>query len=175
MILSSLGMRALSQYSSLRDISAYCPSTTLVILNGPVPEGFFANSDHFPPTASHCAGLAISSLVSRYGRKLNGYFVVRTTVLSSAFSKVSIIETVARTIGAAGASYCGDLSSYIRRKFQITASALKSDPSWNFTPSRTVQIQRVGLVSSACHAVNNPGVISANLSVWVKSQFTTES
>src|SRR5580692_1602044 len=90
MILSSLGTRALSQYSSLRDISAYWPSTTLVILNGPVPEGFFANSDHDLPTASHCVGLATSSRVSRYGKKLNGYFVVRTTVLSSAFSKVSI-------------------------------------------------------------------------------------
>jgi hypothetical protein len=52
------------------------------------------------------------------------------------------IDTAALMIGAAGASYCGDLSSYIRRKFQITASALKSDPSWNFTPSRTANIQR---------------------------------
>ena len=34
-----------------------------------------------------------------------------TIVLSSAFSYLSIIDTVARTIGAAGASYCGDLSS----------------------------------------------------------------
>ena len=63
----------------------------------------------------------------------------------------------------------------MRRKFQITASALKSEPSWNFTPSRTVQIQRFGLVSSACHAVNSPGVTSASSSVWVKSQFTIES
>jgi len=33
-----------------------------------------------------------------------------TTVLSSAFSKAATIETAARTIGAAVASYCGDLS-----------------------------------------------------------------
>src|SRR5215470_2951740 len=94
-IFSSLGMRALSQYSSLRDISAYCPSTTLVILNGPVPDGCFANSAQVLPTFSHCVGLTISTRVSRYGRKLKGYFVVRTMVLSSAFSNPSTIDTVA--------------------------------------------------------------------------------
>src|ERR1700688_814531 len=59
-IFSSLGIRALSQYSSLRDISAYCPSTTLVILNGPVPDGSLANAAHVLPTFSHCVGLVIS-------------------------------------------------------------------------------------------------------------------
>src|ERR1700733_9306128 len=110
-ILSSFGMRALSQYASLRDISAYCPSTTLVILNGPVPEGCCANAAQLLPTFSHCVGLTIRMRVSRYGRKLNGYLVVRTMVLSSAFSNLSTIDTVALTIGAAGASYCGALSS----------------------------------------------------------------
>src|SRR3954470_8205951 len=102
-------MRALSQYSSLRVISAYWPSTTLVILNGPVPDGSLANAAQFLPTFSHWVGLVISRRVSRYGRKLNGYFVVMTMVLSSTFSNASTIDTVARTIGAAGASYCGDL------------------------------------------------------------------
>src|SRR5580692_8721155 len=64
-ILSSLGTRALSQYSSLRDISAYWPSTTLVILNGPVPDGCLENSAQVLPTFSHCVGLAISTRVSR--------------------------------------------------------------------------------------------------------------
>ena len=58
-------MRVLSQYASLRDISAYCPSTTLVILNGPVPEGCLANSAQDLPTFSHCVGLTISSRGSR--------------------------------------------------------------------------------------------------------------
>ena len=39
----------------------------------------------------------------------------------------------------------------------------------------TEQIQRRGLPSSIRQLVNRPGVISASLSVWVKSQFTTES
>ena len=95
----------------MRDISAYWPGTTLVILNGPVPAGCFANSAQLLPTFSHCVGLTIRTRVSSHGRKLNGYLVVMTMVLSSAFSKLSTIDTAAFTIGAAGASYCGDLSS----------------------------------------------------------------
>src|ERR1700759_1214799 len=64
-IFSSLGMRFLSQYCSLRVISAYWPSTTLVILNGPVPEGCLENSAQVLPTFSHCVGLAIRMRVSR--------------------------------------------------------------------------------------------------------------
>src|SRR5690242_13920242 len=98
-----------------------------------------------------------------------------TIVLSSAFSNLSIIDTVAFTIGAAGGSYCGDLSSKIRPNVNMIASALQSDPSWNLTPCRTVQTHRSGFVLSGCHEVKSPGVTSASLSVWVKSQFTTES
>src|ERR1700727_927212 len=98
-------MRALSQYSSLRAISTYWPGTTRTILNGPVPIGFLANSAQFLPVASHWVGLTQKIRISNHGRKLNGYFVVMTIVESSAFSKVSIIETEALTIGADVASY----------------------------------------------------------------------
>lgn len=35
-------------------------------------------------------------------------------------------------------SYCGAFLSKSFSRFQITASALKSEPSWNFTPRRSL-------------------------------------
>src|SRR3954453_6848128 len=104
-------MRSLSQYSSLRAISTYWPGTTRMILKGPVPIGFLANSAQFLPVTSHWVGLTMRTRVNSHGRKLNGNFVVMAMVVSFTFSNESTIETAAFMIGAAVASYCGDLSS----------------------------------------------------------------
>ena len=78
--------------------------------NGPVPEGAFAKACQLRPTFSHCVGLAIMKRVSTCGKNAYGYFVVIAMVSSSSFSYWSSIETGARTVGADGASYSGDLS-----------------------------------------------------------------
>ena len=74
-IFANFGMRALSQYSSLRLSSMDCPDTTLVILNGPVPAGALPNSAQLRPAFSHCVGLTISMVGTMYGKKLNGALV----------------------------------------------------------------------------------------------------
>ena len=57
----------------------------------------------------------------------------------------------------------------MRSRFQITASALKSVPSWNFTPLRRWKIQ-VFLSSGDCsHFSARPGRKVASLSVLVRS------
>ncbi len=51
--------------------------------------------------------------VSRLGKNVNGYFVVMTTVLSSAFLERNIdhVDGSADDRRGQSASYCGDLSS----------------------------------------------------------------
>ena len=80
-----------------------------MILNGPVPEGFLANSAQLLPTASHCVGLTITMRVISQG--LNGYLVCDDDRLIVGLLIEATIETAALTIGDAVASYCGDLSS----------------------------------------------------------------
>ena len=82
-------------------------------------------------------------------------------VWSSIFSHVSNIDNTADTIGAAGASNCGDFGSQIRCKFQTMESQVKSLPSWNFTPWRTLQIHRFGFASSIFQLDSRPGASSA--------------
>jgi len=45
-------------------------------------------------------------------------------------------------------SKAGDLSSRARSRVKITASALKVEPSWNFTPWRSSKIHFVGSAGS---------------------------
>jgi hypothetical protein len=52
---------------------------------------------------------------------------------------------------------------------------LKSLPSWNFTPSRRVKVQRVGLASSTFHAVASPGTSTEALSAEERSQLISAS
>ena len=59
--------------------------------------------------------------------------------------------------------YCGDLSFSSLSRFHTTASALKSLPSWNFTPSRRVNTQRVLSPSSTFQQVARPGTSTRRL------------
>src|SRR3954469_7772412 len=54
--LSSLGIRALSQYSLLGTISARSRGANSVSFQGPVPDGVLANASQLLPSFSHCAG-----------------------------------------------------------------------------------------------------------------------
>ena len=72
-------------------------------------------------------------------------------------------------------SYCGDLSFKSLSRFHTTASALKSLPSWNFTPSRKVNTQRVLSPSSTVHEVARPGTSPDGLSADDRSQLSSPS
>ncbi len=67
-------------------------------------------------------------------------------------------------------SNCGDLSDKTLSKFQITASALKAEPSWNFTPSRRLKIHFFRSVSSTFQDVANPGTSLPGRSLTFASQ-----
>ena len=56
------------------------------------------------------------------------------------------MEICERTIGEAGASNCGDLSSKMRPRLKMTASTVSGVPSWNFTPCRSLKIHLVLVV-----------------------------
>ncbi len=78
------------------------------------------------------------------GRKASGCEVTSSTVYSSitlAERSVGIREVVAPTWSGAK---CGAWSFRTFSTFQTTAAALKGDPSWKVTPSRSVKVQRVG-------------------------------
>ena len=72
-------------------------------------------------------------------------------------------------------SYCGALSFSSFSMFQTTASAVKSLPSWNFTPSRSVNTQRVGSAASTFHDVARPGTRPEALSAEERSQLISPS
>ena len=59
-----LATRFLSQYPLNGTISARSRGTSLVSLNGPVPDGLKANLVQSLPTFSHCVGLEIRNQVS---------------------------------------------------------------------------------------------------------------
>ena len=58
---------------------------------------------------------------------------------------------------------------------KITASALKSDPSWNFTPWRSSKIHFVGSAGSWYHLVASPGTSLAGAVADDRSQATSGS
>ncbi len=81
----------------------------------------------------------------------------------------------ARTWASCLESNWGDLSFRTLSRFQITASASKSEPSWNLTPSRSLKTQRLGSPSTGAHEVARPGRMSAMTSAFDRSQFTKAS
>ncbi|KAG1449444.1 hypothetical protein G6F57_016628 [Rhizopus arrhizus] len=95
-------------------------------------------------------------LVRLLGRNESGSDVVSSTVRSSIFradTSVGIREAVTPTwLG----SNCGALLSSTLPTFHTTASALKSDPSWNFTPGRSLKRYRVGDSCSPTGARRGP-------------------
>ena len=66
-ILSSLAIRSLSQYSSLRLSVALTRGLNSVILNGPLPTGALANSAH-DPVLRNCVGLTWRIHVAMFGK-----------------------------------------------------------------------------------------------------------
>jgi hypothetical protein len=82
-ILSALGMRALSQYSAFFTSSARSRGTSRASLNGPVPDGELANFSQSRPTFSYCAGLEIKNQSIWYGKIESMSLVVISIVYSS--------------------------------------------------------------------------------------------
>ena len=80
-----------------------------------------------------------------------------------------------RPCAACLGSNCGAFSFKSFSRFHTTASALKSLPSWNFTPSRRVKVQRVGSASSTFHEVARPGTSTEALSAEDRSQLISPS
>ena len=68
----------------------------------------------------------------------------------------------------------GDLSFSNLSMFQITASALNSEPSWNFTPWRRLKIQRFLSASSTFQDVASDGTRFDALSAFDRSHSIRE-
>ena len=110
-----------------------------------------------------------------YGNSEFTMRVVSSTVyLSIAFQPTSV-GTRWRDCAACFGSNCGDLSFRIFSRFQITTAESKSVPSWNFTPWRSLKIQRLPSPSTGAHSVARPGLMSASASALERSQFTSAS
>ena len=88
----------------------------------------------------------------------SGRFRLSLTVYASTTSTVSMLATSPlRT----------DLGSvFMRLKLNFTASALKSVPSWNFTPRRSFRMRVFG--SGCCQDSASPGLIPSAASSTTK-------
>jgi hypothetical protein len=111
--------------------------TTDAILNGPVPAGPSAAvlPQSLPPF-SNDAGEVKRTYGTIQVKNEATTVVVIDTVWSSIFFQLASSGRRARLMPAAGGSNCGASLLKKRSRFQTTASALKSVPSWNFTPLR---------------------------------------
>ena len=165
-------------------------ATKRVILNGPVPDASAANATQAClarsagsatlagtalSLASQCAGDAMNRLVRLIGMKESGSLVVSSTVMSSilrALRRVGIRDAVTPTWLA---SKCGASLSSTLRTFQTTASALKADPSWNFTPGRSLKVHLVRSLASTAHEVARPGISTLASSFLERSQWVSAS
>ena len=110
-------------------------------------------------------------LVRLIGRKPSGAAVVSSTVMSSilrALRSVGMREAVTPTwLG----SKCGASCFSTFSTFHTTASALNAEPSWNFTPGRSLKIHLVLSASSTFHSVARPGITTLALSAEERSQW----
>src|SRR3981189_3731298 len=68
-----------------------------------------------------------------------------------------------------------DLAYGARSRVKITASALKVEPSWNFTPWRSSKIHFVGSAGSWYHLVAKPGISLAGSVADERSHITNGS
>ncbi len=73
------------------------------------------------------------------------------------------------------AEYCGDFSLNSRSMLKTTASALKSVPSWNFTPFLSLKVHFVGSPLFTSQLSARPGMRPDGLSPCVMSQLMSES
>jgi hypothetical protein len=97
--------------------------------------------------------MPVLTLASRYGRSALGAGVSIRTVASPAASTDETTSGVNAPGGASALSTC--------RSERTTASAVRSVPSWNVTPSRSVNSQAVG---SVCR--QSVASIGFSSSVW---------
>ena len=79
------------------------------------------------------------------------------------------------TSEAMRALYCGESLSNSRSKFQSTASASKSEPSWNFTPLRSLKVHLVLSASFTSQLSASPGMRPDALSAELMSQLMSPS
>ena len=102
--------------------------------------------------------------------------VVSSTVyLSMAFQPTSV-GTRARAWAACLGSNCGDLSFRIFSRFQTTTSASKSDAVMKLHALAQLEDPALGASpSTADHSVARPGLMSAMVSAFDRSQFTSAS
>ncbi|MNS92240.1 hypothetical protein D3C72_1263690 [compost metagenome] len=142
-------------------------------MNGPVPEASAAKATQAcllrsaasvteAGTAanffSHCVGEAMNRFEMLYGRNESGSDVTSSTVRSSIFfalRSVGMREAVTPTWLA---SNCLAVLSSTLLTFQTTASALKAEPSWNFTPGRSLKVHLVLSAASTFHSVARSGI-----------------
>src|SRR5579885_1046969 len=64
------------------------------------------------------------------------------------FSLMVYGSTPSTPLSAASGTFRSDLSPFIRSRFHLATSALKSEPSWNLTPWRSLTTTAVGLETS---------------------------
>ena len=83
--------------------------------------------------------------------------VVTSTVMSSSLRQLATLGRRGRTWAAWRLSKCGACGFSTFSKFHMTASALKSLPSWNFTPGRSLKDHLVRSTGLAAHSVARPG------------------
>ncbi len=117
----------------------------------------------------------MNKLVRLIGRKLSGSLVVNSTVASSilrAEASVGMREAVTPTWLA---SKCGASCFSTFSTFQTTASALKSLPSWNLTPGRSLKVHFFLSASSTFHSVASPGIMTLALSADERSHIVSAS
>src|SRR5262245_26443896 len=72
-------------------------------------------------------------------------------------------------------SKCGASCFSTFSTFHTTASASKSDPSWNFTPDRNLKIHLVWSVGDTFHSVATPGITTLALSADERSHVVSPS
>ena len=74
---------------------------------------------------------------------LSTVLVVTSTVMASSFRHDATEGSRGRTWAAWRLSKCGACGFSTLSKFQTTASASKSEPSWNLTPGRSLKVKTV--------------------------------
>ena len=73
------------------------------------------------------------------------------------------------------ASNCGASLSSTLLTFQTTASAFSAEPSWNFTPGRSLNTHLVLSLASTAHEVETPGISTLGASAFDRSHCVSES
>ncbi len=163
--------------------------TKRAILNGPLPEASAANAVHAALARSAAgvaagvasylacqwAGEAMNRFVRFSGKKASGSLVVSSTVSSStlrALRSVGMRDAVTPTWLA---SKCGASLSSTLRTFQTMESAFNAEPSWNFTPGRSLNTHLVLSWPSTAQVVARPGISTLGPSTLDKSQCVSAS